>query len=363
MKYSLTAILFGLVTTYSSPVFAQDVLSDLLNALPKNVAVDMDAAAFTDDEIIAKLNEIVRATQVREILPVEDTVVVNEQFLFLETLKFEDGSVLELTAGDYDRIFLMAKEVRLNGPNLKATVRFTDRASINGAVGAAPSGPPAQIGGRSGSPAAGTNGANGRPGGPGMKRKLPTLWIVADDLQIRKLPSAPFAFPDVRIELDGVNGGEGGTGGEGQRGGKGQNGRHGSMGFPGCNRSAKRGGNGGRGGNFGPGGIGANGGDGGNVLFVVSSEFAEHVKDMRMPARGGLPGRGGLNGKPGSGGSQGARGSKPGTCGVTGSSRNGHAGSAAPHNSRAVEGAEEGSRGRIRFVLYEEVADLFEVQP
>ena len=83
---------------------------------------------------------------------------------------------------------------------------------------------------------------------------------------------------------------------------------------------------------------------------------------MRIRARGGLPGRGGLNGKPGQGGDAGDRGSTPGTCRATGSGgAKGATGVSAQNKSRAADGINEGNRGRVRFVPYDDVAELFEV--
>lgn len=321
---------------------------------------DVDENLLSDSEIIEKLEVIRDTLQVKEILPVEGVLTVDEPVMFLETLKFEDGAVLELTAGNHERIFLLAKEVRLNGPDLKATIRYADIDPVNGTNAADRTGSPAKIGGRSGSPSTGSKGQDGIAGEGGEIRKLPTLWIVADDLQIRKSPDAPFAFPDVRINVDGIDGGQGGAGGDGQKGGEGQNGRNGDTNFGVCSQGAKAGGNGGRGGAFGAGGVGGDGGRGGDILFIVSSDFAEHVKDMRIVARGGLPGRGGINGNAGLGGDQGNRGSAPGTCDVPRGGGDGSAGTSALHNSRANDGGSEGDRGRIRFVPYDEVASLFD---
>ena len=358
--FSLAGAAIALVGT----AYGQDTQEAIDLSLPVDPWMDVIEAELPDADVIAKVLAIRAAGPVKEILPVEGVLTVDRPLLFLETLKFEDGATLELPSG-YERVFLMSKEVRINGPELKATIRYADREPTHGDDAPAREGVPAGIPGRSGSPDTGRQGADGLPGGDGDTRRLPTLWIVADDLQIRKHPDHPFAFPDIRIDADGIVGGNGGTGGTGQQGGPGQAERNHRDGFVDCREGPRRGGYGGRGGAYGPGGAGADGGPGGDIVFVVSSDFAEHVKDMRLVARGGLPGVGGLNGRPGPGGRQGRHGSTSSKCSSYGGSQRGPGavGQAAEPNSRGPSGDQDGANGRFRFVIYEDVASVFDDFP
>ena len=345
-------------TMYTKSIVSSVILSSIF--FSNAIAQDADPKVLSNEGVIEKVEEIANSNQLREILSVEGVLTTDDSVFFLETLKFEDGGVLELTAGNKERIFLLAKEVRLNGPHLKAEIRYVDRSPLDGKAASDFTSAPAQITPRSnGTGVKGTDGSPGQKGEDGITRQLPTLYVVADDLQIRKLPTHPFAFPDVRINVDGIDGGRGGEGGNGQNGGKGQNGRHGIKGFVDCKKSAKFGGGGGTGGAFGPGGVGGDGGNGGDIIFVVSAKFAEHVKDMRILSRGGLPGQGGINGLPGVGGETGDRGSKPGSCGVSGSASTKGARGQVAASLSAKDGELDGNRGRIRFVEYADVAELF----
>lgn len=313
----------------------------------------------TDAEIIQRVRNVAANNQMKEILSVEGVTQVDDNVLFLENLKFEDGGELELRAGNYQEIFLLAKEVRLNGPSLKAFIRFYDRDPIAGQDAPPPPGRPAKKSRSSGNGDDGINGQTGSPGSTGVTRQLPTLYIVADEFQVRKDPHYPNEVPDIRIYLDGIDGGTGGRGGTGQAGQHGQDGRHGEANHGICSKGPRSGGDGGDGGAFGKGGAGGDGGDGGSIIFIVSPRIVDDIKDIRWLSRGGLPGRGGLNGEGGAPGDGGSRGERPGTCSGASKGSGGNPGPSPAPNSRGPDGSLEGARGTVKYIEYDDVASLF----
>lgn len=327
-------------------------------------AVDVDdtataaAAALPSEEdpqlAANRAKQAIAGMPASEILSISGTQRIDDQVIFVDTLRFDDGATMQLLAADRDAIFIVAKELRLSGPGFKANIEFRDRAPRNGANGAAPPPALAQLP-RSGSEgAAGSKGARGAAGTPGLVRKLPTVYIVVGS--IRQSTGGSPDFNDLRILADGIDGGTGGIGGRGQNGQPGQDGRHGASGAFDCQRGPRSGGNGGAGGDFGPGGIGGNGGNGANIVFIVPQATVDAIKDVRVRNRGGLPGEGGRHGEPGAGAGGGARGSAPGLCSAGGAT-NGSAGPAGawPATPRAASGSLEGARGRVFY----HVVDFF----
>lgn len=321
-------------------------------------AAQAQTAAFAAEEnpalAASKVREAIGNRPANEILSISGTQRVDDQVIYVDTLRFDDGATLQLLAGDRDAIYIVAREVRLSGPEFKARIEFADRDAGAGSDGAAPSPALAQL------PRSGNNGANGAsgrpgdPGKPGLIRKLPTVYIVAG--KIRQSTGGVPDFSDLRINADGIDGGTGGRGGRGQNGQPGQDGRNGITGPFDCKSGPRSGGNGGNGGSFGSGGIGGDGGNGATVVFIVPPATVEAIKDVRVRNRGGLPGTGGVNGDPGSGAGGGSRGSAPGHC-SSGGAHPGSGGAAgeAAGTPRAQSGQNEGQRGRV----YYHVVDFF----
>lgn len=298
----------------------------------------------------ARVKAAIANRPANEILSISGTQRIDDQVIYVDTLRFDDGATMQLLAGDRDAIFIVAKEVRLSGPRFKANIEFYDRAPVNGANGSAPPAAQAKL------PRSGSNGADGvagragDPGKPGATRKLPTIYIVVG--KVRQSTGGEADFSDWRIFADGIDGGSGGRGGRGQDGQSGQDGRHGETRYGICSKGPRSGGNGGAGGDFGPGGRGGNGGDGATVIFIVPGSTVDAIKDVRVRNRGGLPGQGGLNGQPGNGGSGGARGSRPGNCSGASPGADGPLGETPP-TLRAPGGTAEGARGRVFYHVVE----------
>ncbi len=300
----------------------------------------------------ARVRQAIAGLPANEILSISGVQRIDDQVIYVDTLRFDDGATMQLLAGDRDAIYIVAREVRLSGPNFKARIEFRDRTVPNAEAGAAPPARLAQLP-RSGSDGAhGTAGQAGDPGKPGLIRKLPTIYFVVG--KVRQSTGGEPDFSDWRILAGGIDGGTGGTGGRGQLGQSGQDGRDGKANMGICSRGPRSGGNGGAGGAFGPGGIGGNGGNGGTVIFLVPETTVDAIKDVRVRNLGGLPGIGGLNGAPGEGGGGGSRGSRPGSCGGASNGSGGPLG-AGPASLRAPGGTAEGLRGRV----YYHVIDFF----
>lgn len=313
----------------------------------------------SDAEIISNVQQIAATSKLKEILPVEGIQKADDQVFFLETLKFEDGATLGLKATNRDAIYLMAKEVRVHGGGFKARIEYYDIESQKGKDGSAPPSPQAKLTRSGGSGKNGVTGSRGKSGGEGLTRQLPTLYIVTTKITTVPEAGMPNGLSDIRIYADGIDGGEGGKGGVGQKGQQGQDGRHGKKKHGLCSKGAGNGGNGGKGGDYGLGGKGGNGGNGGNIVFVITESVVDDVKDMRIRARGGLPGLGGLHGKGGSGGDYGSRGKQPANCSGKSAGNRGQSGTSPNPNERAVDGVDEGKRGRIRYVIFDGLASIF----
>lgn len=343
----LSALPLVALAAFAAPVAVRAIEPDAPD-LAVAVPAEADPAQAS-----ARVKQAIANRPANEILSISGTQRIDDQVIYVDTLRFDDGATMQLLAGNRDAIFIVAREVRLSGPRFRANIEFYDRMPANGADGAAPAAAPAQLPRSGGNGAAGQSGAAGQPGASGLTRKLPTVYIFVGN--IRQSTGGPADFSDWRILADGIDGGTGGRGGRGQNGQAGQDGRHGekdALGF--CRKGPGSGGNGGAGGAFGPGGVGGNGGDGATVIFLAPATTVDAIKDVRVRNRGGLPGLGGLNGEPGQGGGGGSRGSRPGTCSGGSPGSAGPVGQAAS-TLRAPGGTAEGARGRV----YYYTADLF----
>lgn len=323
-------------------------LAICLLSQPTTVAAQILSA----DAIVDKVNGLQSTKSRGEILSISGEQKVDDQFINVNTLRFDNDARLQLRAADRDAIYIVAEEIRLSGPDFKASIEFYDREPVNGANGAPPRPPLAR---RSRASADGDPGANGSPGNPGKvgkSRSLPTVYIITSN--IRQSQGGEPNFSDLRILVDGIDGGIGGRGGNGQDGQRGQDGRHGrSDSLGNCSRGPRSGGRGGNGGAFGPGGVGGNGGTAADVVFLVPSATVDAVKDVRVRNRGGLPGAGGLNGGSGRGASGGSRGSRPGRCTGGSPGSKGNNGQSAPVGSKAASGVSDGERGTVVYYAYD----------
>lgn len=346
-RRNLTSASFLALALLAAPV--------MLSAADPEPAVPL--AAVQDNEADpqlakARVSQAIAGLPANEILSISGVQKIDDQVIYVDTLRFDDGATMQLLAGDRDAIYIVAREVRLSGPNFRARIEFRDRAVPAAEDGAPPPERLAQLPRSGGDGAPGSDGQPGNPGKPGLTRKLPTIYFVVG--KVRQSTGGEPDFSDWRILAGGLDGGVGGNGGKGQDGQSGQDGRHGKANMGICSRGPRSGGNGGAGGAFGPGGIGGNGGNGGTVIFLVPEATVEAIKDVRVRNLGGLPGLGGLNGAPGEGGGGGSRGSRPGTCGGASHGSGGPRGSE-PSSLRAPNGAQEGLRGRV----YYHVIDFF----
>ncbi len=342
----LSALPLVALAAFAAPVAVRAVEPDAPD-LAVAVPAEADPAQAS-----ARVKQAIANRPANEILSISGTQRIDDQVIYVDTLRFDDGATMQLLAGDRDAIFIVAKEVRLSGPRFRANIEFYDRMPANGADGAAPAAAPAQLPRSGGNGAAGQSGAAGKPGAPGLTRKLPTVYIFVGS--IRQSTGGPADFSDWRILADGIDGGTGGRGGRGQKGQSGQDGRHGETRYGICSKGPRSGGNGGNGGAFGPGGAGGNGGDGATVIFLAPAATVDAIKDIRVRNRGGLPGKGGIHGEPGEGAGGGSRGSRPGNCSGAANGADGQPGASAP-TLRAPDGMAEGARGRV----YYYTADLF----
>lgn len=312
----------------------------------------MVANEANDTTAINRVKQAVAGRRANEILSISGTQKIDDQVIFVDTLRFDNDAKMQLKAGNRDAIYIVARELRLSGPSFKGTIEFYDREAEHGDDGAAPAAARPRLPRSGGNGSHGASGQRGNPGEAGKTRKLPTIYLVTG--RIRQSTGGEPDFSDLRIRADGIDGGDGGAGGKGQAGQGGQDGRHGKANMGICSRSPKSGGNGGKGGDYGPGGVGGNGGNGGNVVFIVPPETVDAIKDVRVRNRGGLVGAGGKHGEPGAGGNGGSRGSRPGTCDGGRPGSKGAAGAKAP-TMRADDGSNEGKRGRT----YYHVANFF----
>lgn len=342
-------------TLAAIPLFALTLLSApaSLSAIePEVVEVSADPTEADPAQASAKVKTAIAGLPANEILSISGVQKIDDQVIYVDTLRFDDGATMQLLAADRDAIYIVAREVRLSGPNFKARIEFSDRTVPNGTNGAAPPPARAKLPRSNGNGANGAAGQPGDPGKPGLTRKLPTIYFVIG--KVRQSTGGEPDFSDWRILADGIDGGTGGKGGKGQNGQSGQDGRHGETKYGICSKGPRSGGNGGAGGAFGPGGIGGNGGNGATVIFLIPAQSVDAVKDVRVRNRGGLPGAGGINGGSGEGGGGGARGSRPGNCSGASAGSGGPTGPG-PSNLQAPAGVAEGLRGRV----YYHIVDFF----
>lgn len=312
-----------------------------------------------EDQAIEELKSKLEQAEYREILSVNGTTRETSEVIRVDTLRFDDDAILELQASDRKAVYIIANEIRLSKPNYRGVIKFFDTKKSVATNGKPPAPAIARLKRSNNDGKDGSDGKRGNQGQPGIKKQLPKLVIATNKITFQRETGQSSGFSDLSILIDGIDGGDGGNGGDGQNGQPGQHGRHGETSWGFCSKGPRSGGNGGNGGDFGKAGIGADGGDGGDVVFIVSPNAEEEIKNIRIRTRGGLPGRGGQNGKPGSGGRHGDRGSRPGTCDGANHGSNGKAGAVA-QSDRASDGIKSGNRGAVEYIVTTKLLELLE---
>lgn len=316
--------------------------------------------------------EAIRAAPLEDSLTIDGVVDRTDAVLRTKTLRFEQGGKLNWRfkpEGAEGFIVLAAERLILDSPD--ALLRLCPEPDLHGAAGGAGSEGQAFTFGsqpRDGQP--------GGAGGAGRTYRYPTLYIVLDELAF-----TPWAV--LRLEADGLAGGNGGDGGAGG---------HGAQGTPGSNGSPfmpiqvlpstgpTDGGPGGSGGAGGRGGDAGRGGDGATIIYALPESQRVLLAQIKASTAGGAPGVAGQPGAPGEGGPGGpAEGGgpiglpapgfgMPGAIGVPGYGqgipigfhhpiRPGPAGSAGPA-SVPGDPAEQGGSGRL-YVIDRDNADLW----
>lgn len=214
---------------------------------------------------------------------------------------------------------------------------------------------------------AGHRGANGHPGGHGQRIAFPDVLVFFNKINVAN--ASPAAGVHVRIELDGVRGGNGGNGGNGQSGSPGARGTksecNNAPSYLGgacleCRAGPGAGGKGGQAGSGGRGGNAAMGGDGADVMFVGPQPALDTTGFFIVSQRAGANGSPGQGGNPGSNGAGGGGGYQCKCC-AAGGGIGGAGDLASPLTFGPGNAVPAGARGRdgttMRFIRNN--ADLF----
>lgn len=296
------------------------------------------------NEISSSIISQINSATKQSIYSVADTVKFNGQVIKADEIVFAPNSVLELTNLKQEWVAIVADKIKFTAPLKKATIkRSFDVYAKNGSRGS--QGGNGANGGRSGRH--GSSGVPGQPGGKGgngQTLKLPTLYIIANEVLSQKSSTAP-DYINLKLIFPGLDGGNGGTGGIGGKGGNGGNGRKGSDGVIDCRSGAGDGGTGGTAGKGGQGGNAGDGGDGANIVFVGSTEALEILSYSIIINTGGdtgIAGQGGSAGSPGAGGN---RGNSSTHCGWGDNGRDG--GYPSPRNLGNGSLGKEGNKGTV----------------
>jgi hypothetical protein len=274
-----------------------------ISALAFYLSSPLIVAAELSNSIISKIN----STTKQSIYSVADTVRFDGQVIRADEIVFAPNSVLEISNLNQDWVAIVADKIKFTAPLKKATIkRSFDSYATNGSRGSqAGNGANGKSSGRHGS--SGGAGKTGGKGGNGQTLKLPTLYIITNEVLSQKSSTAP-DYINLKLIFPGLDGGNGGTGGIGGKGGNGGSGRKGSDGLVDCKSGAGDGGTGGTAGKGGQGGNAGNGGQGGNIVFVGSTEALEVLSYSIIINTGGdtgIAGQGGSAGSPGAGGNRG----------------------------------------------------------
>ena len=313
---------------------------------------------FNEEEMVRYLNETLPTLRPQQLILVEEQISIAEPVIYADTLRFDDGGVLYLTANTNKSILLVARKIILPPSGATAKIALRPNPRLDGEDGAAPAPAPAKRSRSSGKGAAGKDGDDGKPGQDGSTYHQPHLFIVSESM---RLPNGapPDELMKFIVDADGIDGGRGGDGGDGQNGQHGQDGRHGELdSLRICKKGARGGGRGGDGGDYGAGGLGGNGGAGGTIVFVVDSGLEDVVENIRARTRPGFGGRGGLNGEPGRGAKGGARGEWPGNCRGGSAGFTGNDGEAA-QDRRSSDGLDSEKNGFVLLYTVEELPGIF----
>lgn len=166
----------------------------------------------------------------------------------------------------------------------------------------------------------GGHGQDARQSGTGKTIDVPPIYIVFNSIHTSS--GNPTSVPLLRVDAQGIRGGNGAVGGRGGIGGSGATGTPSSCGSLTCDAGPGKGGNGGNSGKGGRGGNAGRGGNGADVYIVIPRlQWPKAIFAVQQPSAGaGLPGQPGTVGIPGHEGGGGFRcrwcnGRDPGTRG------------------------------------------------
>lgn len=310
----------------------------------------------------------IQAANLEDLVTVTGNVTRTEPIIRVKNLVFQPGAALQWKFprnGTGGFVVIAAQRLVLNVPAAPAQVGKLQMqpdlnlVELNGSAGSpGPGG--ASPGDDSGRP--GGNGTIGGTGTPGSSYQYPTVYIVFRDLVLNS--ANPSTVPALRIEGNGLRGGDGGTGGPGGAGGTGATGTPGNAENIGgvipirtCTAGPGRGGNGGNGGPGGRGGDAGTGGNGATLVYASPSSQWSGLDRLEVSLVKGVPGNPGGPGSPGGGGQEGGGGHKPHECPNGGGSGN-RGSSANPANAGPGSPSTPGKDG-AQFLIDRPNTDLW----
>lgn len=332
-----------------------------LTNLTETIAYQISPQLIPNDIV-----EQILLTQIKDVIPISQTVNIETQIIRCKSLVFNPLSTLNWTLPETENtggfVAIAAQRLVLNFPNKASEMAnlkiIADDSAhrIDGVKGA--TGATGTTSGQDDGKDGGTGG-DGNPGQNGRTYSYPNIYIFYNEIVLNNtLPSIVTAL---RIEGTGVQGGDGGRGGDGGAGGQGSRGTPGDrdcvFGICSCASGPGRGGNGGRGGSGGRGGDAGRGGNGASLFFIGPASEQKDIDKIEMILTSAPPGTPGFPGSAGGGGQEGGGGSKPFEC-VEGGHSGRHGGPANPSDLGFGASKNKGMDGAV-FTAIRNNSDLF----